>query len=104
MIKFLSIFLLLVGMAMTGCGITRAVYGVPEEQWARMNEQERQATIERFKRQQEINAQTREQAEKAREEAEEFASQCHDEHNLPVPEKCKVISRHRVWFPKAAKK
>jgi len=93
------IFCLLLWIVLTGCGATRAIYGVPEVQWTRMNETERQATIDYFKQQQEINAATRIQAEKAREEAEEFASQCHDVEKYEHPsEKCEVIQRHRWLF------
>ncbi|EDN65510.1 secreted protein [Beggiatoa sp. PS] len=91
----------LLWIVLTGCGATRAIYGVPEVQWARMNETERQATIDYFKQQQEINAVTRIQAEKAKTEAEEFASQCHDAETYQHPsEKCEVIQHHRWLFQK----
>jgi DNA topoisomerase VI subunit B len=93
-----NLIVCLLWIVLTGCGATRAIYGVPEGQWQQMNETERQATIEYFKRQQEIHAATRIQAEKAREEAEEFASQCHDvETYQPPSEKCEVIQR-RWWL------
>lgn len=109
--KILPLFLLLAYMMIVGCGATRAIYGVPSAQWARMSEPERQARIERFERQQEINAQTRIEAEKTtekihtqaeqiQEETEEFVRQCYEtEDDLSNSEKCEVITRRRVWLP-----
>ncbi|HDN26431.1 MAG TPA: hypothetical protein ENG03_04940 [Thioploca sp.] len=99
--KMLYSLLLLV--VLVGCGGTRAIYGVPEEQWNLMKEQERQAAIERFKRQEEINAQTRAQAKKAREDADEFANKCHetdDEVDLSDSSEsdCEVITRRKWLF------
>ncbi len=92
--KILHTILLLSWIMVAGCGGSRAVYGVPAELWERMNESERQTAIERFNRQEKINAQTRLQAEKAKKEAEEIAKQCHEERKTD-PSKCRVITHRR---------
>jgi len=96
-----NLYSLLLLAVLAGCG-THAIYGVPEEQWNQMNEPERQATIERFKQQQQINAQTRTQAEKAKKEAEEFTEQCfetdEDENNSSDSTECEVKTRRKWLF------
>lgn len=100
MMKILYSLLLLVVIA--GCGATHAIYGVPEDQWNQMSEPERQATIERFKQQQQIHTQTRRQAEKAQKEAEEFADQCsdndEDDNNSSDSTECEVKTRRKWLF------
>lgn len=98
MLKYLQIFwFLLSSTLVASCGITRAVYGVPQDQWNRLNEKERQLTMERFHQQEEMNAQTRVQAEKARQEAEEFANQCQKEtETTSAPKECNVTTK-RQW-------
>ena len=82
---------------MASCSLTHAVYGVPEDQWNRMTEKERQLTRERFYQQEKINAQTRVQAEKARQEAEEFANRCQkDKETSSAPQECHVTTK-RQW-------
>lgn len=82
---------------MASCGLTRAVYGVPEDQWNRMTEKERERTRERFYQQEKINAQTRVQAEKARQEAEEFANRCQKDNETPsAPQECHLTTK-RQW-------
>ncbi|EIJ42438.1 hypothetical protein BegalDRAFT_1557 [Beggiatoa alba B18LD] len=84
---------------LTAC--SRAIYGVPAEQWEQMSETERQVTIDRFERQEAINAQTRAQAEatrkaveKARAEAKEFERQC-IESKEQTEEECRKLTRTR---------
>jgi len=88
-----QLYIIILLIALTSCGGMRAIYGVPEDKWVTMTESERQAAIERFEQEQIINAQTREQAEKAKQEAEEFERQCHEDE-----EKCRVITRQRWGF------
>ncbi|ALG66826.1 hypothetical protein [Beggiatoa leptomitoformis] len=99
MFKFISIVFLL--YCLSACGISQAVYGVPEKQWETMSETERQITIERFNRQEAINAETRVQAEatrkaveKARADAQAFEQQCLETHEKTA-EECHVITRTR---------
>jgi len=94
--KILHTILLLSGIVLTSCGGSRAIYGVPAGQWERMNEAERQAAIERFNRQASINAQTRIQAEKAKQEAIELARQCHEKGNKP--RSCRVKRHQQIGF------
>ena len=90
------ISLLLLGFVLASCGTTRAIYGVSEETWAQMSESERQATIARYEQQQAINEQTRQQAEKARQEADEFAKKCHETDDAGnTSGECEVITRRR---------
>jgi predicted Fe-S protein YdhL (DUF1289 family) len=95
--KTLQIILLLNWIIITSCSATHAIYGVPEDQWHRLSDKEQQAMIERVKRQEQINAQTRAQADKAREAAEEFANYCHQEkEDMSAPDNCKVTTK-RQW-------
>ncbi|MDM8558107.1 hypothetical protein [Candidatus Parabeggiatoa sp. HSG14] len=105
--KILKAILLLSWVVIASCGITRAIYGVPEEEWKRMSEAEQQTAIERFKQQEEINAKTRVQAEKAKEiaeqskpKSEEFAQKCHEikDDISDLSEECNVITRRRFGF------
>ena len=82
-------------MLVVGCGGSHAIYGVPEVQWNRMTETERQAAREQFQQQQEIYAQTRAQAEQARDKSAEFANRCHDAKDMSEPNECQVITRRR---------
>jgi len=91
------IMLLLISIILSNCGGSRAIYGVPAEQWERMDETERQATVELFNRQEAINAQTRVQAEKAKQEAEEIAKQCHEDRKID-PSKCRTITQRKFGF------
>jgi len=85
-------------------GCTGSIYGIPASEWEHKDPIERQAIIERFKRQEKIYAQTRAQAEKTRaqvlafdkDEAEKFARQCNPPKDSPFDSnKCKIISRRR---------
>ncbi len=105
--KILKATLLLSWIVIASCSVTHAIYGVSEEQWERMSEAEQQAAIERFKQQEEINAQTRVQAEKAKEiaeqskpKSEEFAQKCREikDDIFDLSEECNVITRHRFGF------
>ncbi len=88
---------LLSSILAASCGITHAVYGVPQDQWNRMTEKERQLTKERFYQQEKINAQTRVQAEKARQEAEEFANRCQKDNETPsAHSECRMTTK-RQW-------
>jgi len=86
---------------MSGCGTTRAIYGVPQAPWEQMSPTERQAARDRFKQQEEINARTREQAKqqalRAREKAEELVKLCHPE-AMSDSSKCQVITRQKRGF------
>lgn len=92
--KYLPLILSLIFI--TNCGATRAIYGIPEEQWQTMNEQQRSVAIERFKRQQKINEQTRIEAEKTKQEAHEFARKC-ERKTMSDPTECRVKTR-RGWL------
>jgi hypothetical protein len=108
--KNLYIFLLS-GIMIAGCG-THAIYGISESQWEQKNAEERQAIIEHFKQQEEINKQTRIQAEKAAEKireqanafdkenpAGELVQQCRQpKKNMSEPSQCQVITRRHWWF------
>ncbi len=89
---FSFIFIILI---LISCGTTRAIYGIPEDKWQQMSESERQAAIEQYEQQQIIYAETREQGEKARQEAEEFAAKCHD---TEAPDECEVITRRKFGW------
>lgn len=99
------ILYLLLGCLLLGC--SRAIYGVPAERWARMSETEQAAAIDRFNRQQTINAETRrqaeiaeQQAEAARQEAHEFERECQAiEASGERSERCQKIRRQRVIWP-----
>ncbi len=93
-------------LALSGC--SRAIYGVPEEQWQQMSEADRARTIERFNQQEAIYAETRRQAELARESAEkakqeayEFERKCKEiEQSGETSAECQKIRRQRVIWPK----
>jgi hypothetical protein len=68
---------------------------MPQDKWEQLSEAERQATIERYEQQQSINAETRNQADKAREEAEEFAAKCRENEAGDKSGECEVITRRR---------
>lgn len=88
--------LILISLLLVNCGATRAIYGVPQDKWEQMSEPERQAAIERYEQQQAIYAETRNQAEKARQEAEEFAKKCHETNDAgDTSGECEVITRRR---------
>jgi hypothetical protein len=109
--KILSLFLLSEIM-IAGCSGTHAIYGIPESQWEQKKTEERQAIIEHFKQEEEINKQTRIQAEKEAEKireqanafnkenpAEELEQQCHQPRkNMSEPNQCQVIIRRHWWF------
>jgi DNA anti-recombination protein RmuC len=97
-----------------GCSSTYTIYGIPESQWEQKNVEEHQANIEHFKQQEEINKQTRTQAEKRAKKikeqanafdkenpAEELVQQCRQprKHNSE-PIQCQVITRRHWWFLK----
>jgi hypothetical protein len=90
--------LILISWLLINCSATKAIYGVPQEKWEQLSEQERQAAIERYEQQQAIYADTREQAEKARKKAEEFAAKCHETNEEgETSGECEVI-RDRRWI------
>jgi len=88
--------LLLLCFVLASCGTTRAIYGVPADKWSQMSEPERQAAIVRYEQQQAINEQTRQQAEKAQQEADAFAKKCHETNEAgDTTGECEVITRRR---------
>lgn len=86
------------------CSATRAIYGVPIEEWEKMSHAEKQAAKEQFARQQAIYEQTRQQAEATRQSVEEtrkaaeaFEKKCLEQ-EVYAPYECRVITRRRFGF------
>ncbi|MEK7992125.1 MAG: hypothetical protein VSS52_014025 [Thiotrichaceae bacterium] len=87
--------LILISLLLISCGATTAIYGVPQDKWEQFSEAERQTAIERYEQQQSINAETRNQSELARKEAEEFAAKCRNNEAGDKSGECEVITRRR---------
>ncbi|WP_353571253.1 hypothetical protein [Candidatus Albibeggiatoa sp. nov. BB20] len=88
--------LIFISLLLISCGATTAIYGVPQDQWEQLSEVERQTAIERYEQQQSVYANTRDQADNARKEAEEFAAKCHETNDAgDKSDECDVITRRR---------